>query len=61
MTHKMTTLNPMMLMHIWKAAVRVTEFQFTDLGYAFLYRRPASAEVKKTWIYKSTSPHAFMA
>jgi hypothetical protein len=61
MAHKITKLDQMMIMHTRNAAVCVTELEFTDLCYAFLYRRPASAEVKKTWIYTSIPPYAFMA
>jgi hypothetical protein len=41
MAHKITKLNPMIVMHTRNAAVRVAEFELAYLMYAFLYRRPS--------------------
>jgi hypothetical protein len=35
-------------------------FHVVQIGYA-AYSPPSIAEVKKTWIYTSTSPYAFIA
>jgi hypothetical protein len=41
----------------WEVGVRVTVGQGREAGHS----PPTSAEVKKMWIYTSTSPYAFMA